>query len=318
MISRRRHDQRHNFGEKIIALSHCGLIAVVGDAVISKPAAQNAVHVVELVGRDPVVTTNGIVRKVVQEVGERIDILGLRVGEKCHRVVLYGIVILRGAVVGIDRSAGTGGAVRGAGAIFQIFLIILPGNAGAIELGREMRRGEDVAGTGAGIIIRLNAKIRSRFRPDITWFGGMDTDTGIVIMRGVGNLRGIGIAGRHEAIDEGRSGIAENLLRAGTRRRLRPVVILHGNHKHRLDGGQRGGNLRVGNADIDHARSGGSAEIIRSHCCQHVGSSGNTRPGEVVGSQGNIGQLSHPLVEGHIRDHAIHIRRRDHQRQSGW
>ena len=60
----------------------------------------------------------------------------------------------------------------------------------------------------------MKAKIRSSFGPNIVWLGRMHAYAGVVISRGIRNLRRVGVARRDEAIHVGRGGIAQNLLRA--------------------------------------------------------------------------------------------------------
>ena len=55
LIRGRSHDLRNNDGEEVVTLRDASLVAGVMRALVGEPAAQRAVRVVKLVGRDPVV-----------------------------------------------------------------------------------------------------------------------------------------------------------------------------------------------------------------------------------------------------------------------
>src|SRR5581483_8537802 len=106
-------------------------------------------------------------------------------------------------------------------------------NTGRVELGGEVDGlvVEGVAGGGRGIGVGVHSKIRSRFGPNVVGFGGMDARTGVEVSRGKRNLRRVRVAGSHEAVEERRSRVAENLLRTVGRVGLDEVVIFHRDHK---------------------------------------------------------------------------------------
>src|SRR5256886_17467607 len=81
----------------------------------------------------------------------------------------------------------------------------------------------------------MHAKVRSRFRPNITWLGRMHTSTRVEVSRGVGHLCRIRIARRNETVHERRGGIAQDWLRISLRGRLGEVVILHRNYEDSSD-----------------------------------------------------------------------------------
>ncbi len=220
-------------------LSPCAMLAGIAGvmrAVVSEPAAQRAVRVVKLVGRDPIVSPDCVVVQVVKQLRKRINILELRVGKERHRVVLDGVIELAGAIVGIDEcGARPRCAVDRAGGKLNVFLIILPWNARGIQLPGQMRNVEDVVVGRIGVGVSVNAEIRARFSPDVIRLGRMDARARVEISRGVGNLRRVRITRRNEAVHERRGRIAEDLLRISLRRRLREVVILHRNHEDSAD-----------------------------------------------------------------------------------
>jgi hypothetical protein len=63
----------------------------------------------------------------------------------------------------------------------------------------------------------------------------MSAFAGMVISRGVGNLRRVQITRRDEAVDERRGRIAEDLRRTRLIGGLREVVVLHRDHEDRAD-----------------------------------------------------------------------------------
>ena len=98
-----------------------------------------------------------------------------------------------------------------------------------------MLRAKHIARSRAWIIVRVNPEIGPGFRPDVIRFGRMHALTDVVILRGVGNLDRVRVAGRHQAIEVRRGGIAKDLLRTVTRAWLRPVVVFQRDHEDGLD-----------------------------------------------------------------------------------
>jgi hypothetical protein len=84
-----------------------------------------------------------------------------------------------------------------------------------------------------GLIVVVDSEVRPGLGPDVIRFRRMYADARVHVIGCVGNL--LTDAGRpgHEAVDERRIRIHEDLLRRGHRRRLNPVVILHCDHEHR-------------------------------------------------------------------------------------
>ena len=82
LVGLRSHDLRNDLREEIVALRNVSRVAGVMRAVISEAAAQRAVRVVVLVGRDPVVTSDRIVGEVVKQLRQRINILELACRER--------------------------------------------------------------------------------------------------------------------------------------------------------------------------------------------------------------------------------------------
>ena len=240
-VSRRGHDLRHHRRQKVVPLRDGRLVSGICRAVVGEPAGQRAVRVVILVGRDPVVAAHRVVVQVGEQLAQLIDVLVVGVGEERHGIVLGRIIILAGAVVGIDDAdAGTRGAVLRPGGQLQVFLVILPQDARRVQLRGEVRRGVEVCHTervrGRGrIVVGIKAEIRRGLLPDIIRLGGMHADAGIEVARGIGNLRGVRIAWRDQAVQIGRGRIGVYLLRTRQRVRLRKIMVLHGNHKHRPD-----------------------------------------------------------------------------------
>ena len=265
LIRGRRHDFRNEDGKKIVADGD-GLLVVrrVGDAAINEIAAQETVLVIILVRRDPVVTANGIVGQVLQKIRQRRDVLNLRIGVERHRVVLHGIIILGRAVVRIDCTAGTGGAVRRTRGALHVLLIIFPRDARRVQLAREMVVGENIGRSGGGIVVRVNPEIRPAFRPDVVRLGRMHADAGIVILRGIGNLHGVRVAGRDQAVDIRRGGVGENLLRAGQRAGLPEIVILHRNHEDGFHLLQNRRGLHREDSEPDGEPDGGDGQCFRA------------------------------------------------------
>ena len=135
LICGRSHDLRNNDGEEVVTLRNASLVAGVMRALVSEPAAQRAVRVVKLIRRDPIVSPDSVVVQVVKQLGERIDILELRVDKERHRVVLHSVIELAGAIVGIDeRGARPRCTVDRTGGKLNVLLIILPRNARGIQL----------------------------------------------------------------------------------------------------------------------------------------------------------------------------------------
>ena len=127
-------------------------------ALIGEPAVQRAMGVVKLVGCDPIVLPERVVVEVVKELRERIDVLACSIGEERHRIMFDGVVVLGGAVVGIDRAVGPRGVVGRAQAQLNVFLVILPRNACGVELGRDVRRVENIVIIGPGFSIGVKGR----------------------------------------------------------------------------------------------------------------------------------------------------------------
>src|SRR5204862_1714137 len=120
-------------------------------------------------------------------------------------------VVLRGAVVGIDRAVGSRCVVGRTQAQLNVFLIILPRNTRCVELGREVWSIENIVIGGSRLSIGVDIKIRSGFCPDVVGLGGMNAFTRIEIGRCIRNLRGVWMARRHETVDLRRGGGPANL-----------------------------------------------------------------------------------------------------------
>ena len=72
--------------------------------------------------------------------GDREDVYFSRISKESCRVVFHRIIILRGAVIGVHWAVGSRSTVRRTGAQLYVFLVVVPGNAGFIELLQEVGR----------------------------------------------------------------------------------------------------------------------------------------------------------------------------------
>src|SRR5579862_7741931 len=282
LVGVRRHDRGNNLAQEVIAL--LDICRVAGQPFVA--AGERCVHIVILVGRDPVVVGHGVIGKIGEKLlqgrimaGQRIRrgriVAAVGVGEEHHGVVFRGVVILAGAVEGIDIAGGVisgetaqrngplilrqhdvGKLSRGIVSKIDVFLIRLPGFSGQRDQGAQVQAcvlivGEG-GGIGVGVVIVKNAKVGPGFRPKVVGLGRMNvrivpagSGKDVVVRRGVGGLLADvdhlavndGARGSvHQAVDEWSVGILINLLdSAGDLSRLGPIVILHRDHEYSLD-----------------------------------------------------------------------------------
>ncbi len=262
-------DGGDDLGEEMVADGDGLLVGIVGEggSVVGEIGVEGGVHIVVLVGGDPVVFGEGVAGDIGAELVEIFDVLGGGVGEEGHGVMLDGVVELAGVVVGVDGGGGgSGSAVGGARAELDVFLVVVPGDAGGVHLGGEVGSGEDIVAGGAGVGIGVDAEVSAGFGPDVVGFGGVDADAGVEVVGGEGGLGGVGIAGGDEGVDVWGGGVAEDLLRGGGGDGLGEVVIFHGDHEDIANLGNGGARRRGGGEAVQVAAASVRRMLTRMFC----------------------------------------------------
>src|SRR5206468_2702823 len=92
-----------------------------------------------------------------------------------------------------------------------------------------VRRVDDVVGVRVGVV---EGPGEARLLPDVVRLGRVDAYRRVVVhhvvvVAGVRGLRGVGVAGGHEAVQIRGRGVVQELRRRGHAARLRQVVVLH-------------------------------------------------------------------------------------------